>query len=331
MLISRWGVLSRILGSLAWAGWLAAAEPSSANRLAFQERAGAIEIVWGERIVAEYVYRHDQIPRPFFAHLRAPDGTQVTRNQPPQAGRDDVDHETLHPGVWLAFGDINGQDIWRNRAAIRHQRFTESPQVTDQGLTFATESQLLTSDGQPFGALHSRISFWVRPVGQLLIWDATLAATEQDLVLGDQEEMGLGVRVATPLIEKNGGLITSSDGTTTAQKTWGKAHDWCDYSRVVDGRRVGVVLMPDPANFRRSWFHNRDYGLMVANAFGRQAMQQGEVSRVEVKRGETLRLRYGVFLYALPESEQLDLSAVFRDYGACLAADASGSPRPRPE
>jgi len=105
--------------------------------------------------------------------------------------------------------------------------------------------------------------------------------------------MGLGVRVATKITEKNGGTILTSTGAKTAKVTWGKSFEWCDYSGELDGRRVGVTLMPDPANFRPSWFHNRDYGLMVANPFGRKSMNQGETSRVVVKKGERLSLRSG--------------------------------------
>ena len=56
--------------------------------------------------------------------------------------------------------------------------------------------------------------------------------------------------------------------------------------------------MADPANFRPSWWHNRDYGLMVANPFGRESMKQGVKSVVRVNRGETLRLRFGAVLHA---------------------------------
>jgi hypothetical protein len=91
-------------------------------------------------------------------------------------------------------------------------------------------------------------------------------------VFGDQEEMGLGVRVATGIAEKNGGIILASTGDRTARATWGKSFGWCDCSGELGDRRVGVTLMPDPANFRPSWFHNRDYGLMVTNPFGRKAM-----------------------------------------------------------
>ena len=68
--------------------------------------------------------------------------------------------------------------------------------------------------------------------------------------------------------------------------------------------------MPHPENFRRSWFHARDYGLLVANPFGRNAFTGGEKSRIVVKEGETLRLRFGV----LVSSERPDLDASYRDY-----------------
>jgi hypothetical protein len=61
------------------------------------------------------------------------------------------------------------------------------------------------------------LSLASRPAGYLLVWDATIIAGEQDLVFGDQEEMGMGVRVATPLTETNGGTLTGSTGQRTAQ------------------------------------------------------------------------------------------------------------------
>lgn len=291
------------------------AEPGSpTNGFAFESRDGSLEISFSGQRVADYVHGDEKIPRPYFANLCAPGGTQVTRNHPPVAGQDPTDHDVLHPGVWLAFGDISGQDSWRNLAAIKHERFTEPPAVRDGRLIFATESRMLTTDGQSLCTLLSRIRLAARPAGYLLIWDATFSATEQDIVFGDQEEMGLGVRVATPITEQNGGLITASTGAQTAKATWGRAFDWCDYSGVSGGQRAGVTLMTDPANFRPSWWHNRDYGLMVANTFGRSSMKQGEVSRVAVKKGKSLRLRFGLLLHAAAPEEDVDLAAAYGDF-----------------
>ena len=153
-----------------------------------------------------------------------------------------------------------------------------------------------------------------RPEAYLLTWQATFTASDQGLVFGDQAEMGLGVRVATAITEKNGGVILGSTGIKGAKATWGKAFEWCDYSGVIDKRQVGVTLMPDPANFRPSWFHNRDYGLMVANPFGRKILTCGEASRVEVKKGQTLKLRCGVLLHSVPSGQSVDLRTAYNDF-----------------
>jgi hypothetical protein len=49
----------------------------------------------------------------------------------------------------LAFGDVSGHDFWRNRAIIKHERFTQAPAVREGRLTFATAKQLVTTNGQP--------------------------------------------------------------------------------------------------------------------------------------------------------------------------------------
>jgi hypothetical protein len=313
-------VMKTLLLLLAGLNLLLAASSFAADALppgrgwGFEDRGEALALRLDGQPVAEFVYRDSKILRPFFANVRAPGGVTVTRNHPPLGGTDATDHDTMHPGVWLAFGNVNGQDFWRNKGRIEHLRFAEPPRVENGRLTFATESRLLTTNRQPVCTQLSRFTLAARPAGCLLVWDATFSAEFGDFFFGDEEEMGLGVRVATPLTEKNGGLITSSGGSKTAKDTWGKAHDWCDYSGSVNGQRVGITLMADPANFRPSWFHNRDYGLMVANPFGRKSMNQGEPSRVVVKSGERLRLRFGVLLHSAATPKDVDLAAAYRDF-----------------
>jgi hypothetical protein len=305
----------------AQAGWLfvvgcvlTGAAPIQAAEFTFHQETNGLAIKCGDQPVATYFFRDNRIARPFFANLHSPGGIRLTRNHPPKSGVDSMDHNDMHPGLWLAFGDISGQDFWRNLAVIKHERFTAPPAVRDGQLTFATENHLLTTNGQILGTQISRITLTLRPEGYLLIWEATFAADNQDIVFGDQEEMGLGVRVATAITEKNGGVILSSTGAKGAKATWGKAFDWCDYSGVIAGQRAGLTLMPDPANFRPSWFHNRDYGLMVANPFGRKAMKRGEASQVTVSKGETFRLRFGVLLHASPPDQDLNLSEAYRQF-----------------
>ena len=47
------------------------------------------------------------------------------------------------------------------------------------------------------------VSLLVRPAGYLLTWDSTFSS-DRSFYFGDQEEMGLGIRVATPIRVERG-------------------------------------------------------------------------------------------------------------------------------
>ncbi len=270
--------------------------------LTVEQKPDRILIHQGAKPVGEYVFSNEKTLRPFFANLRAPGGSPVTRTWPPVPGVDAVDHAEMHPGVWLAFGDVSGEDFWRNKAAIKHQRFTAAPEWKEGSLHFATLSTMHRADGSALADMACDFTLTPLPGEFRLTWAAAITPRVDGFYFGDQEEMGLGVRMATPLTEKNGGLITSSTGATTAKATWGQLADWCDYSGTVNGVRTGVKIIPDPANFRPCWWHNRDYGVFVANPFGRAAMKQGAPGRVEVKQGETHRMKFTVILHSAPRA-----------------------------
>jgi hypothetical protein len=263
-----------------------------------------VSIEIGGMPFATYVWNDPTVKRPYFTQIHTPKGVQATRTFPPVEGRDATDHATMHPGVWLAFGDISSTDFWRNKGAVRHAGFVEEPVADPQGGRFAVRN-LYESKGKTICEEVCRIRIRATHHGNLIEWESKFSGAE-DFTFGDQEEMGLGIRVATDLTVTHGGLITSSDGRKNERDVWGRPADWCDYS----GGGVGVMLMPDPHNFRRSWFHGRDYGLLVANPFGRNAFTKGEPSQVVVKRGETLNLRFGVLVH----DNNLDRQAAYQDF-----------------
>jgi hypothetical protein len=190
--------------------------------------------------------------------------------------------------------------------------FVERPRVDGGVLHFAASFRYVIDDR----ALAKEVArYSVRRVGDgwLLTFDSELGG-ERPIVLGDQEEMGLGIRLATPLAVKGGsGAIANSEGQRNEREVWGKTAAWCDYSSTIDGQRAGMVLLTHPGNFRPSWMHARDYGLLVANPFGRRAFTGGEVSRVEIKPGERLRLRYAVYAYATKD-DRFDPTELFQTY-----------------
>ena len=285
---------------------------------------GRIAIKISDQQVALYVYEDDEISRPYFAHLRAVGAPQASRNHPPIDGQDRADHPTYHPGLWMSFGDISGNDYWRLRAKVKQARWVERPRGGPDKGSFAVENVYMGEDEPSKIVCEERCEFTVvpRPDGYLLIWDSTFSGDEE-FYFGDQEEMGIGFRVATPIrvesdakrgLPPGNGAMVDSAGRVNGKEIWGHAADWCDYRGTLDDQRVGITLFCHPQNFRPSWFHARDYGLLEANPFGREAFGKGEKSQVVVKPGDQLRLQYGVLVHASTTETPPDLAAEYREY-----------------
>jgi hypothetical protein len=295
-----------------------AAQPSSAD-FAWVQKPDRLTILHAGRPFADYVFRDPEILRPHFQNLHAPSGVKVTRHHPPAAG-EPADHATMHPGLWLAFGDISGQDFWRNKARITHVAFVSPPSVAHGKLSFATQNRLVGSDGSTLATEHSR--FTVARLGEfafLVTWSAEIGGEGRGLIFGDQEEMGLGVRVATELTEKNGGLVVNSDGLKGAKTAWGKRADWATYSREIDGRIRGAAIFPARTNPHPTWWHSRDYGVIVANAFGQRVLPPAGAGKLVVPAGEALKLSYGILLFDTPAAVPIDFVKVDRDYQAAVS------------
>ncbi|MCY3004865.1 MAG: PmoA family protein [Planctomycetota bacterium] len=272
-----------------------------AGRLILKHQGNALTI---------FHYQDEQCLRPFFSHVHTPTGKQVTRNHPPNPGLDPDDHANMHCGIWLGFGDINGQDFWRNKARIRHRRFLSDPSVESDRIAFDSEDELIDSQGKSIGSVVQTYRLNRIDSGCLLVWQAIFTAGSEALSFGDQEEMGLGVRVATSMTEKNSGRILSNNGKTGAKETWGKKAQWVDYSKTVDGKRIGILLMPDTKNPQASWFHNRDYGLMVANCFGNKSFTGGEPSVIRIEANRSMTIRYGVYWYDTRPEDPLPIEKI---------------------
>jgi hypothetical protein len=286
-------------------------------RVAFETGRGRLTALIDGLPVAVYTFEDPDIPRPYFAHVRAMNGVQVTRSHPPIDGQDLVDHPEFHPGIWMAFGDISGSDYWRNKARVRHAEFFEKPTGGNGGGSFTVRNEYF-EERLPHPVVCeelARYTFVECPRGWLLTCDSTFTS-KREFVFGDQEEMGLGFRIATPLrvgasgdakIVAGNGTILDAEGRKNGEQVGGQSSQWCDFSGTIAGQRVGMTLFCHPENCRPSWFHARDYGLVVANPFGRNAFGHGDKSAVTVKPGEEFRLRYGILVHSSPEDEAMSM------------------------
>jgi hypothetical protein len=294
----------RSMGSLA----SLAAMTAPAADLALRREADRLVITAGEDPVAEFVFADPAVGRPAIRELATPGGVIITRPCPPRKGIDADDHATMHPGVWLCFSDLAGADPWRHKTAVRFTGFDGVPTVVDGAARFTAKIEYLATAADTPAArvvCHERSSVTIRdreidglPV-RILLWQAELSSDgDRPLVFGDVEEMGFGLRVATPLSPARGGRYLASHGGMNEKGVFGREAAWVDASGTIDGQRVGATVLDVTGNPREPFFHARDYGLVLANAFGRKAY--GAIDSpppVTLEPGESLRLTYALLLH----------------------------------
>jgi hypothetical protein len=292
--------------------------------VSFRKDAGRMDILIGDRAIATYAYEDPAIPRPYFCQIKTLDGVQITRIHPPDPviNKGNDDHPTFHPGLWLAFGDMGGRDFWRNKARVRHVKFIEPFGEEAGGSRFTVVNSYETTDGQDSPVCEETCTYSIHagPSGYFLIAKSEFRSNKADFAFGDQEEMGFGIRLNTPLTVKFGsGKILSSEGGENEKGTWGKQAKWCAATGTVDGKNAGVALMPAPNNFRTSWFHTRDYGLMVANPFGKKSMTAPKDPGVApdstvVKKGEPFTFGCGVYVFGGTADKKPDFALAYNEY-----------------
>lgn len=337
---------TRTLASFAMAvaaAWSADVALLDAAEFAVQRADDRIAVTRDGRPVGEYVFRDAKIPRPYWTRLHAPGGTPVSRRHPPVAGEDAVDHDTMHPGLWLAFGDLNGVDFWRNKGCIEYVRFVGEPETDAEGVWFAIEDRYLAPTGSEVcrGVSEFRVvageSLEPAVPGTVILMQFSLRSEREPLTFGPQHEMGLGIRVATPLVVKNGsGTISASHGGRNEAGTWGRVGTWWDYSGTIDGKRAGILLAAAQDNSRAVWAHARDYGFLALNPTGppRRPVDGEPSEPFTVAKGDTLRLKFAVLLHAQPAADAWSPESAGRAVAAAIEAwtprvPASGTHSPR--
>lgn len=303
---------------------------ASGQAVSFVQDGGKIDIRVGDQAFAKYVWEDGEIPRPYFCQVHAPNGAQVTRFHPPDPVRDkkNDDHPTYHPGAWLAFGDFGDADFWRNKGHVRHLRFAGEPQGGEGVGRFTVVNAYETREMPPRIVCEETCTYMVRvlPEGWLLSSESEFSTSHSEVAFGDQEEMGFGARLATPLTVKHGtGAIWNSAGGRNEDGTWGREARWCAAAGTIDKQLIGLAVLVSPDNFRPSWFHTRDYGLIVANPFGKKAMTAPDDDSVApdstpVPSQAELLLGFGLFVFAAAQDAPPDLEVVWERYRQTLHA-----------
>ena len=289
----------------------------STDPLTLNVHEDGIALMRGDSTLARYFHQHPDVHRPFWAHVKTPNGRQVTRAYPPVEGVDAMDHAHLHPGLSMGFAVLNGVNFWHNREGrVRHQGY-QNVVTAGKTLAFTTLQEYLDAEGRAICRESTQYSITSNADGYLMVLDSKFSST-RDFYFGVKEEMGLTMRVATPIVVKNGdGRILNGQGGINEKGTWGKVDQWWDYAGTIGGHFAGIQIMSGSVN-PDVWSHSRDYGVLVANPFPVDKAPNRD-KKTWVQAGEVFRLQFGIQIHEHPDKASFDPVASYQRFQVQVA------------
>jgi len=271
-----------------------------------------------------------QVVKPYLWPLRAATGTYVTRMWPMEKVEEEASiARPDHPhqrGLWFAHASVNGLDFW-NIAPLDQSPYNKPDRgkiVLDgtaavksgarQG-TIAATFDWNDHDGKTLLKEKRLMTFHADPALRIVDFDITLTAVEP-VKFGDEKDGVFGLRLRPVLQEDKGtGHITNAEGAMGEKAVWGKPSNWCDYSGEINGEKVGIAILDNPANPGHPvrW-HVRGYGLFAANPFGQKTFDKSlEEAHVTLAPGQSLRYRYRVIIHP-GDAKSADIAAHWAKY-----------------
>ncbi len=239
------------------------------------------------------VRQHDQLVagytvgpwRSYLYPVLTPRGLPLTEESP-------VDHPH-HNSLWLGQDELNGHNLWLTRPGCGRVAVTDlQHRVDGPAAVFVERNEWRAASGEPL--LIEQRTTRITPAGAgeachaIEIESVRRPAGGQPVVLGQTKEAGLGLRVLQQLDGEDGGTIEDALGRRGEAATFDQDADWVAYWGTMAGARVGIALLPHPANPRHLWF-TRDYGIVVWNH-----VRHGAVTLAP---GDEVRLRFQILAF----------------------------------
>ncbi len=290
---------------LALAGQAIAAEEGRTVRIQKDDKNQLVNVFVGDQELTVYNLAK-RWPKPFASPVYGPGGTVMTRPIVKPGDRGDHPH---HKGIWVAVDEVNDIKFWAERGKIENAS-AKVLKAEGNPAQLQLVNHWLGEDGKPILEETTTISIFAN---RLMAYDIRFKALNKPVTFGDTKEGLFGFRMVDSMEESNGGHVVNSEGQKGTKQAWGKTAGWVDYYGMIDGKTFGVALFDNPENFRPSRYHVRNYGLFSISPFGEQAYAKQGAKPVTVKPGETLELRYGIYIHA-GDTKQADVAKVYQDY-----------------
>jgi hypothetical protein len=303
------------------------------------ETDGSITVKHGKVLVTTFHFGKD-VAKPYLWPLNTPKGVGTTRDWPMKKGTAGETTDHVHQkSMWFCHGDVipdgielktkssdkrvHGVDFWSEAAG--HGKIVcvkaDKPVQPDDWLKLNFQHDWKSPDGVVILKDTRAVAIKALKHGYLVTFDIDLHASECTVTFGDTKEGSFGVRVPDGVVtlKSDGGVVTSSDGTTAGPNKkgtlpmWGQSADWHDYS----GKTAGLAIFDHPKNAHRASWHTRDYGLMAANPFGRKESGfpsvKDKTDLVKLKKDEHLKLKYALYVHD-GDAKSAEVAEVYKAY-----------------
>jgi Methane oxygenase PmoA len=306
-----------------------------------EEKPGSITIKHGKVHVTTFHFGKD-VAKPYLWPLTTPKDVGVTRDWPMKKGTAGETTDHVHQkSAWFCHGDVipegielktkssdkrvQGVDFWSEAAGHGTIVCTRAGKVIRLGdsLLLDFEHEWKSPDGVVILKDTRSVAITALKHGYLFVFDIDLISSQCPITFGDTKEGAFGVRVPDSVVtlKSDGGVVTSSDGTTAGPNKkgtlpmWGQQADWHDYS----SKTAGLAIFDHPKNANRANWHTRDYGLMAANPFGRKESgfpaQKDKTDLVKLKKDEYLNLKYALYVHD-GDATTAEVGETYKNYSA---------------
>ncbi len=278
------------------------------------------------RLFTEYRYEPGFFP--ILYPIIGPNGELVTRQFPmkkdvPNEQNDHEHHRSLH----FTHGQVNGFNFWApqvkkngHTTEIVHDRFEKIASGSDAGELIVWTKWI--GDGEVI--LRERKTLRFMRLGDrqaAMDYNVELHASDEPITLGDTDDAGMAIRVASTRKVRAHGRNSDSKGYGTMvnsrgdinDKAWGKRAEWVDYHGPdASGKTVGIAVFDHPSNLRYpTGWHARYYGLLSASRWGIASFERergavrGDGDYTIAPKG-VLRLRHRyVFHHGTPKEAEI--------------------------
>ncbi|MCS7224972.1 MAG: PmoA family protein [Armatimonadetes bacterium] len=240
-------------------------------------------------------YWIQEVAKPFCFPLTLPSGTWLVRGFPvePKPG-DSTDHPH-HTGFWVAYGSVNGNDLWSDHGKIVVREVLDHTGGPVFG-RIRTLNEWRARDGTFLCEEERELVFWESADGRIV--DLTMTfRSESEVTFGDTKEGFVAIRIPDSMrVDRGRGHILNANGDRDTA-AWGKRAPWCLYYGFVNGEKAAILFLdhPDNVGFPTPW-HVRDYGLFANGPFCRKDFGLPPEPLVKVLPQKPLRLRYRLVL-----------------------------------